>query len=92
MKQSSVRLSVCPVDRHQQLPPAGLLLSALRAGDIDRWQAPAAVADVDRRDRQTDARLFHRPSSAYGWTASEIRLGTPETVAGTEKNFGAQTI
>jgi len=28
--------SVCPVDRQQQLRLAGLLLSALRAGDIDR--------------------------------------------------------
>jgi len=28
--------SVCPVDRQQQRWSAGLLLSALRAGDIDR--------------------------------------------------------
>jgi len=32
----STRPSVCPVDRQQQRRPAGLLLSALRAGDIDR--------------------------------------------------------
>ena len=32
----SVYLSVCPIDRHQQRRPAGLLLSALLAGDIDR--------------------------------------------------------
>jgi len=37
----SVRLSVCSVDRQQQRA-AGLLLSALRAGDIDRrLRAPA---------------------------------------------------
>ena len=32
----SVRSSVCPVDRQQQRRAAGLLLSAVRAGDIDR--------------------------------------------------------
>jgi len=63
MKQSSVRLSVCPVDRHQQLPPAGLLLSALRAGDIDRWQAPAhnskcGQRHVDSRRRRLSTDLF----------------------------------
>ena len=34
----SVRLSVCHIDRQQRLQPTGLLLSASRAGDIDRWQ------------------------------------------------------
>ena len=38
----SVRPSVCPVDRQQQLRAAGLLLSALRAGDMDGYlRAPA---------------------------------------------------
>jgi len=32
----SVRPSVCPVGRQQQQRPAGLLLSALHAEDIDR--------------------------------------------------------
>jgi len=32
----SVRLSVCLICRQQQRRPAGLLLSALRAGDIDQ--------------------------------------------------------
>jgi len=42
MKRSSVRLSVCPIDRQQQLWPVDLPLSALRAGDIDRQRrAPA---------------------------------------------------
>ena len=38
MERSSVRLSVyvCPVDRQQQQCAAGLLQSALWAGDIDR--------------------------------------------------------
>ena len=48
MKRSSVSLSVrlslrpslCPIDRQQQRRAAGLLLSALRARDIDR-QLPA---------------------------------------------------
>jgi len=35
------RPSVCPVVRQQQRRAAGLLLSALLAGDIDRQQAPA---------------------------------------------------
>jgi len=34
--RTSVRLSVCPVDRQQQRRVAGLLLSAPPAGDIDR--------------------------------------------------------
>ena len=32
----SVRLSVCPFGRQQQQRPAGLLLSALRTGEVDR--------------------------------------------------------
>ena len=36
----SVRPSVCPVVRQQERRVAGLLLSALRAGDISREQAP----------------------------------------------------
>jgi len=51
MKRASVcvsvcpsdRLSVCPVDRQQQRRPAGLLLSALRTGDIGR-QLPAGTS------------------------------------------------
>ena len=42
-----VRPSVCPVDRQQQRGAAGLLLSAVRAGDIDRQRRrrrPAAKA------------------------------------------------
>ena len=34
--RASVRPSVRPIDRQQQRWPAALLLSALRAGDIDR--------------------------------------------------------
>ena len=44
---SGVRPSVCPVDRQQQRRAAGLLLSSLRAGDIDR-QLPAPRRSVDR--------------------------------------------
>jgi len=35
--RSSVRPSVCPIDRQQQRRPAGLQLSALWTGDIDRY-------------------------------------------------------
>ena len=36
MKRYGVRPSLCPIDRQQQRRPAGLLLSAVQAGDIDR--------------------------------------------------------
>jgi len=37
--------SVCPIDRQQQRHAAGLLLSATRAGDIDRpRRAPSSTA------------------------------------------------
>ena len=39
MKGLNVRLSVFPIHRLQQRPPAGLLLGAPQAGDIDLWQA-----------------------------------------------------
>jgi len=39
----SVRQSVCPISQTQQRRAAGLLLSAVRAKDIDR-QRPAAAA------------------------------------------------
>jgi len=36
VERPSARLSVCPVDRQQQRSAAGLLLSAMPAGGIDR--------------------------------------------------------
>ena len=40
-KRSSVCLSVYPINRQQQRRAAGLLLSTVRAGDIDgQWRAP----------------------------------------------------
>jgi len=36
VQRSSVRPSICPIGRQRQRLPAGLLLSAMRAGDIDR--------------------------------------------------------
>ena len=36
MKGLNVRLSVFPIHRQQQRPPAGLLLGAPRAGDAER--------------------------------------------------------
>jgi len=45
-----VCLSVCPVTRQQPQRAAGLLLGAVRAGDIDRqWQAPGAQQQWRRR-------------------------------------------
>ena len=40
-RPSSVRLSVFSIDREQQRRAAGLLLSAVWVGDMDRQQAPA---------------------------------------------------
>ena len=41
IERPSVRLSFFPIHRQQQRegPPAGLLLGAPQAGDIDLWQA-----------------------------------------------------
>ena len=36
VERPSVRPSICPIDRLQQRRATGLLLSARRAGDIDR--------------------------------------------------------
>jgi len=52
MKRSSVRPSVCPIDRQQQRRAAGLLLSAVRRGDIDRQRrtpAPSSNGAAARR-------------------------------------------
>ena len=48
----SVRLSVCPIIRPQQRCAAGLLLSTVRAGDIDRQRrapAPSSNGAAARR-------------------------------------------
>ena len=52
MKPSSVCL--CPVDQQQQRRAAGLLLSAPRAGDIDRQRATALTST--RRQCNVDSR------------------------------------
>jgi len=54
VERPSVCPSVCPIDQQQQRGEAGLLLSAPRAGDSDRKQAPAlrskcGQCHVDRR-------------------------------------------
>jgi len=46
MKRSSVRPSVCPIDRQQQRHAAGLLLSAVRAGDLDQQQARRSATNA----------------------------------------------
>jgi len=38
----SIHPSVCPIDRWQQPPPSGLLLSAPQTENIDRQQASVA--------------------------------------------------
>jgi len=52
VERQSVRPSVCPVDRQQQRRAVGLLLSAMRTGDIDRQRpapAPSSNGVVARR-------------------------------------------
>ena len=49
VEQLGVYPSVCPVDRQQQRRVAGLLLSAPRPADIDRWQAPALSSKCGQR-------------------------------------------
>jgi len=52
MKLSSVRPSIGSIDRQQQRRAAGLLLSAVRAGDIDRQRrepAPSSNGATARR-------------------------------------------
>jgi len=46
MKRSSVRPFVCPIDRQQQRHAAGLLLSAVRAGDLDQQQARRSATNA----------------------------------------------
>jgi len=51
-ERPSVRPSVCPIDRQQQRHAASLLLSAVRAGDIERQQrapAPSSNGAAARR-------------------------------------------
>jgi len=55
--------SVCPVDRQQQRRAAGLLLSALRAGDID----------IDRQLRERCGRRAAGAGSKCGQRHVEIR-------------------
>jgi len=56
MKRSRVHLSVCPyvcpINRQQQMRPAGLLLSALRAGDVDRRLPASTTRSTCRRALQ----------------------------------------
>ena len=49
MKGLNVRLSVFPIHRQQQRPPAGLLLGAPRAGDTERYQTQALCSNGSRR-------------------------------------------
>ena len=60
---ASVRLSVCPIDRQQQRRLAGMLLSALRAGDIGAvLQAPALQQQmrVARNAERPNTYLLYR--------------------------------
>ena len=78
----SVRPSVCPVDRQQQRRAAGLLLSALRAGDMDGYlRAPASrIPAVDRYLLPRDeARGGSRPTYLGAWPLPSPPLSFPLT-------------
>ena len=85
MKRSSVRLSVCPIDQQQQRWPAGLLLSALRARDIDRqrlrrWrrvplQARSAAA-APQHDAQQQTRTVPKTNSIRSAVSTKLRFVT----------------
>ena len=49
----SVRQSVCPISRTQQRRAAGLLLSAVRAKDIDRQRRAPGSSSAAARGRST---------------------------------------
>ena len=73
----SVRQSVCPISRTQQRRAAGLLLSAVRAKDIDRQRrAPgsssAAARQQERRGTQQQMGQCHVDSRI---NEAERRLG-----------------
>jgi len=51
----SVRLCVCPVIRPQQRRAAGLLLSAVRVGDIDRQRRAASSSGAAARRSAANA-------------------------------------
>jgi len=53
MKRSGVRPSVCPVIRPQQRREAGLLLSAVQAGDIDRQRRAPCSNGAAARGRRS---------------------------------------
>jgi len=80
MKRLSVRPFLCPIIRPQPRRAAGLLLSAVRARDIDRqWLPPGAeqqrrrstalsskceLCHVDSRRRKLNTDLFVLPRDA----------------------------
>jgi len=68
MQRSSVRPSVCPIDRQQQRSAAGLLLSALTAGDsLGRHRCVPAIAGAgaQQKMRAFTAAVEHRLVAYY---------------------------
>ena len=56
MQRSSVRPSVCPIDRQQQRSAAGLLLSALTAGgSLGRHRCVLAIAGAGAQQQRRRA-------------------------------------
>jgi len=64
-----VRPSICPTDQQQQQRPVGLLLSALRTGDIDRQ--PRALCHRRRRSAANAGSVLLR---ADGGGSTQTRL------------------
>ena len=76
--RESVRPSVCPIDQQQQRRSAGLLLSALRVGDIDQQlRAPHSAGNVDsvtlRADGGGSTFFYHAALRPIVWLHTEQR-------------------
>jgi len=76
MKRSSKgRSAFCPIDRPQQRCAAGLLLSAVRAGDIyQRWRTPGAKQQR-RRSTALSSKCRECPVESQVDEAAEHRQG-----------------
>ena len=86
VERLSTGLSVCLIDQQQQRRAAGLLLSVVSAGDIDRWRreprrepCPAAMAPQHgaqqqmRQCRVDRNRLFSTSSSSSSSSKSKVK-------------------
>jgi len=73
-------VSLSPIIRPQQRRAAGLLLSAVRAGDIDRqWQAPDAQQQQRRMQKRQHRAAARRSAANEGSVMSTAELSKLNT-------------